>query len=82
MEEDIGYIRFNTFHPELIPELEAAVQSMEDAPGIIADLRGCPTVPCSCTPSSDSSRPMVLTPNLTTPLPFGRETPGESVLFA
>ena len=42
LEENIGYIRFNTFHPELVPELVAAGQSMEDTPGIIVDLRGNP----------------------------------------
>jgi carboxyl-terminal processing protease len=42
LEEEIGYIRFNAFHPDLTPEMVAAVQSMQDAPGIIIDLRGNP----------------------------------------
>lgn len=38
----IGYIRFNTFHQDLIPDLVAAVAAMQNAPGIIIDLRGNP----------------------------------------
>ncbi len=42
LEKGIGYIRFNTFHPALIPEIKQAVADMLDAPGIILDLRGNP----------------------------------------
>ena len=42
LEQDIGYIRFNTFHPDLIPDMQNAIQSMQDARGIIIDLRGNP----------------------------------------
>jgi C-terminal peptidase prc len=42
LEDDVGYIRFNTFHPDLIPDIEAAVAALEDARGIIIDLRGNP----------------------------------------
>jgi len=39
---DLGYIRFNTFHVDLIPDMLAAVSDLQDAPGIIIDLRGNP----------------------------------------
>ena len=42
LESGIGYIRFNTFHPDLIPDMVAAVAAQQDAPGIITDLRGNP----------------------------------------
>jgi carboxyl-terminal processing protease len=42
LEQDIGYIRFNTFHPDLIPDMQSAIRSMQHAPGIIVDLRGNP----------------------------------------
>lgn len=42
LESGIGYIRFNTFHPDLVPDLEEAVAALQDAPGIIIDLRGNP----------------------------------------
>ena len=42
LESGIGYIRFNTFHPDLIPDMVAAVAAQQDAPGIIIDLRGNP----------------------------------------
>jgi len=42
LESGIGYIRFNTFHPDLIPDMVAAVAALQDAPGIIIDLRGNP----------------------------------------
>jgi carboxyl-terminal processing protease len=42
LENGIGYIRFNTFHPDLIPDLIAGVASLQDASGIILDLRGNP----------------------------------------
>ncbi len=42
LEDDIGYIRFNTFHPDLIPDMQNAIKSMPDSPGIIIDLRGNP----------------------------------------
>ncbi len=38
----IGYIRFNTFHPDLMPDMVEAVAALQDAPGIIIDLRGNP----------------------------------------
>ncbi len=36
----IGYIRFNSFVPILMPKVCAALREMRDAPGIIIDLRG------------------------------------------
>jgi carboxyl-terminal processing protease len=42
LENGIGYIRFNTFHEDLIPDMVQAVDDMKDAPGIIIDLRGNP----------------------------------------
>lgn len=42
LEGGIGYIRFNTFHNDLIPNLVEAVAALQDAPGIIIDLRGNP----------------------------------------
>jgi C-terminal peptidase prc len=38
----IGYIRFNTFHPDLMPDLIDALAEFQDAPGVIIDLRGNP----------------------------------------
>lgn len=42
MENGIGYIRFNTFHGELIPKIEETVAAQQDAVGMIIDLRGNP----------------------------------------
>jgi len=42
LDSGIGYIRFNTFHPDLIPDMVEAVAALQDAPGIIIDLRGNP----------------------------------------
>jgi carboxyl-terminal processing protease len=42
LENDIGYIRFNTFHEDLIPDMVRTVAEMSDAAGIIIDLRGNP----------------------------------------
>jgi len=42
LENGIGYMRFNTFHPDLIPDMVAAVAALQDAPGLIIDLRGNP----------------------------------------
>jgi carboxyl-terminal processing protease len=42
MENGIGYIRFNTFHSDLIPKIEEAVAALQDATGMIIDLRGNP----------------------------------------
>lgn len=42
MENGIGYIRFNTFHPDIIPDMVEAVTALQDAAGIIIDLRGNP----------------------------------------
>ena len=39
---DIGYIRFNIFVMSLIDRIRAAIRSMNDAPGIIIDVRGNP----------------------------------------
>lgn len=38
----IGYIRFNTFHADILPDLLAALQSMQDTVGLVLDLRGNP----------------------------------------
>ena len=42
LESGVGYIRFNTFHPDLVPDMIEAVTALQDAPGIIIDLRGNP----------------------------------------
>ena len=42
LESGIGYIRFNTFHPDLIPDMVEAVAALQDTPGIVIDLRGNP----------------------------------------
>ena len=42
LESDIAYIRFNTFHPDLVPDMIEAVTELRDAPGMIIDLRGNP----------------------------------------
>jgi len=42
LESGVGYIRFNTFHPDLIPDMVEALAALQDAPGIIIDLRGNP----------------------------------------
>jgi len=42
LDGGIGYIRFNTFHEDLVPDMVAAVAKFKDAPGIIIDLRGNP----------------------------------------
>ena len=42
LESDIGYIRFNTFHPDLVPDMIEAIAELQDAPGMIIDLRGNP----------------------------------------
>ena len=42
LEGGIGYIRFNTFHPDLLPDMVKAIAELQDAPGIIIDLRGNP----------------------------------------
>jgi len=42
LENELGYIRFNTFHVDLIPDMVAAVADLQDAAGIIIDLRGNP----------------------------------------
>lgn len=39
---NIGYIRFNTFVPILTERIHNSIRSMNDAPGIIFDLRGNP----------------------------------------
>ena len=40
LTDNIGYIRFSSFVDSLNPKIEAAINSMRDAPGIIIDLRG------------------------------------------
>jgi carboxyl-terminal processing protease len=40
LEDGIGYIRFNTFHPDLTKDIRNAIETMGDAPGLIIDLRG------------------------------------------
>jgi carboxyl-terminal processing protease len=40
LENGIGYIRFNTFHPDLTKDIRHAIETMGDAPGLIIDLRG------------------------------------------
>jgi len=42
LENGIGYIRFNCFHPILSQKLMTAIRSMHDAAGMIIDLRGNP----------------------------------------
>jgi carboxyl-terminal processing protease len=42
LESGVGYIRFNTFFPDLVPEMVQAVAALKDSPGIIIDLRGNP----------------------------------------
>jgi carboxyl-terminal processing protease len=42
IDERIGYIRFNAFHPEILDRILAAVDEMYEADGIIFDLRGNP----------------------------------------
>jgi len=42
LEQEIGYIRFNTFHPDLTPDFARAIESMREARGVILDLRGNP----------------------------------------
>jgi carboxyl-terminal processing protease len=42
LESGVGYIRFNTFYPDLVPEMVQAVAALKDSPGIIIDLRGNP----------------------------------------
>jgi C-terminal processing protease CtpA/Prc len=42
LDNGIGYMRFNTFHPDLIPDMVAAIAALQDAPGMIIDLRGNP----------------------------------------
>ena len=40
LEGDIGYMRFDAFGPGMLPALLEAVDSIQDAPGLIIDLRG------------------------------------------
>ncbi len=42
LDANVGYIRFTSFIKFLTPRFTAAVESMNDAPGIIIDLRGNP----------------------------------------
>jgi len=40
--EDVGYIKFNNFHPELLDDLASAMGVHADTKGLIIDLRGNP----------------------------------------
>ena len=42
LENRIGYIRFNGFLPQILDGVLAAVEEMQDAPGMIIDIRGNP----------------------------------------
>jgi carboxyl-terminal processing protease len=42
LESGVGYVRFNTFHRDLIPDMVEAVAALQETPGIIIDLRGNP----------------------------------------
>lgn len=42
LQHNIGYVRFNVFLMPLLPRIQQAVQSFQDAPGMILDLRGNP----------------------------------------
>ncbi len=42
LQGDIGYVRFNTFHVDLLPDFAQAIASMREARGLILDLRGNP----------------------------------------
>lgn len=42
LADGTGYIAFNICVPQLLDDIRAAVQSMQDAPAIIVDLRGNP----------------------------------------
>jgi carboxyl-terminal processing protease len=42
LERGVGYVRFNTFHLDLLPDMVEALAELRDAPGIILDLRGNP----------------------------------------
>jgi len=42
LEDGIGYIHFNWFHAGFAQELPRTIASMQDAPGLIIDLRGNP----------------------------------------
>jgi carboxyl-terminal processing protease len=42
LPDNIGYLRFTVFTPQLAEKICAAVKSMRDAPGLIIDLRGNP----------------------------------------
>ena len=38
----VGYVRWNVFMMDLMPELEKAIRGFKDAPGLVLDLRGNP----------------------------------------
>ena len=40
LDNGIGYIRLNTFQPQLVPQVHSAIRSMGNLRGIIFDLRG------------------------------------------
>ncbi|HVG18600.1 MAG TPA: S41 family peptidase, partial [Blastocatellia bacterium] len=42
LDDKIGYIRFNIFVMMLMDKIRAAIRGMNDAPGIVIDLRGNP----------------------------------------
>ncbi len=42
LEETIGYIKFNSFHPALLDDLADAMEQLADTKGLLIDLRGNP----------------------------------------
>lgn len=42
LEGGVGYVRWNVFMMDLMPELEKAIRDFKGAPGLILDLRGNP----------------------------------------
>jgi len=42
IDDDIGYIRFNSFHPALLESLMNSIDDLTDTKGMIIDLRGNP----------------------------------------
>jgi len=42
LDENTGYLRFNSFHPELLDEMAAAMELFSETDGLVIDLRGNP----------------------------------------
>ena len=42
LSDKVGYLRFNSFHPELLDDLADAMERFADTEGLIIDLRGNP----------------------------------------